>query len=177
MTTQTNTEPLANTPAPVVVAAGQTETKPETKVKRTRKAKDASAPKATKTPRKASNIASTPDNPAKSIVPVRFKQAYAAHNDTCGDRLSLTLKEHTTHKNADGRDALDVPALRTIAKANGVDFTPYEGLNNGQKRMNVRNKLAGMLKAGKKVTIGKQVFANADKALAKPVATEAAVAA
>lgn len=142
------------------------EAKPEAKAKPA-KAK----PEAKAAPRKASNISRTEDNPAKSIVPVKFKKEYAAHNDTCGRPLNVALKEATTMKNSDGRDALDVKALWAIAKANGVDYKAYEGLNNGQKRMNVGNKLAGLVKAGTTVTIGSRKFANAEKALAKPSAT------
>lgn len=160
-------------------AAAGAKAKAEKKTKAAKPAKVA-APKAEKKAKaakpahKPSTIASTPDNPAKSIVPVRFKQAYAAHNDTCGRPLNVALKEATTTKNDDGRDCLDVPALRAIAKENGIDFKPYEGLNNGQKRMNVGNKLAGLIKAGTTVTIGKRKFANAEKALAKPAPEQAA---
>lgn len=104
----------------------------------------------------------------RSIVPLRFKEQYAAHNDTNGSKLALALKSATTIKNADGRDSLDVAALRAIAEQNAIDFGKYEHLNNGQKRMNVGNKLAGLLKNGEKVTVGTRVFANATAALAKP---------
>lgn len=151
-----------STPAPTKAPKVSKEKKPV--VAKTPKA--AKVAKASK-PHQPSTIARTEANPAKSIVPVKFKQAYAAHNDTCGTKLALALKTATTHKNEDGRDALDLKALEAIAKANGIDYTAYAKLNNGQKRMNVGNKLAGLLKAGKKVVVGKQTFANAEKALTK----------
>lgn len=97
----------------------------------------------------------------RSIVPLRFKQAYGEHNDTNGSKLSLALKKQTTTENDDGRECLDVDALRAVAKANGIEFKPYEKLNNGQKRMNVGNKLRGLVASGVTVTIGSQKFANA----------------
>lgn len=113
-------------------------------------------------PSKAREIVRTEANPAKSIVPSAFKAKYAEHNDTNGSRLSLVLKDATTMRNEQGRESLDVKALFGIAKANGIDVKAYEALNNGQKRMNVRNKLAGLVKAGKTVTIGKTKIASAD---------------
>lgn len=125
------------------------------------------------TPKKApahkpTTIARTADNPAKSIVPSKFKAMYAEHNDTNGAKLNMALKAYTTTKNAEGRDALNLDLLREVATTNGIDFARYEKLNNGQKRMNVGNKLAGLVKAGKTVVIGKQKFADREKALAKP---------
>lgn len=117
---------------------------------------------------KPTTIARTADNPAKSIVPSKFKAMYAEHNDTNGAKLNMALKAYTTTKNAEGRDALNLDLLREVATTNGIDFARYEKLNNGQKRMNVGNKLAGLVKAGKTVVIGKQKFADREKALAKP---------
>ena len=117
---------------------------------------------------KPSDIVSTEANPARSIVPVRFKQRYAEHGGTCGDKMALAVSSAIQTKNADGRTVLDMGVLKQIAVNNGIDYAAYEHLNNGQKSMNVRNRLRGLLKSGKKVTIGKQVFADAAKALAKP---------
>ncbi len=103
----------------------------------------------------------------RSVVPGRYKTAYAEHNNTCGDKLGLALKKYTFTKDGDGRDSIDLTKLGEVAKANGIAFEKYAGLNNGMKRMNVSNKLRGMLKHGEKVTIGSQVFAKAETALAK----------
>lgn len=113
-------------------------------------------------------VAEAQSDNRRSIVPKKFKAIYAAHDGTNGDKLAAALKLATTTKNEDGRECLDEPALAKIAKENGVDYAAYKHLNNGQKRMNVGNKLRGMLKGGERVQIGKQVFADAKKALAKP---------
>lgn len=144
-------------------------------IKATPKAK---AKKADPKPHQPSTIAPTDQNPAKSIVPVAFKKVYAANNDTCGRPLNVTLKDYTTTKNADGRDALDLDRLQEVALANGFDAKALYGhLNRGQQRMNVGNRLAGLVKQGKTVVIGKRKFANAEKALAAPSAQAQASAA
>jgi hypothetical protein len=136
------------------------------------------AKKADPKPHQPSTIAPTDQNPAKSIVPVAFKKVYAANNDTCGRPLNVTLKDYTTTKNADGRDALDLDRLQEVALANGFDAKALYGhLNRGQQRMNVGNRLAGLVKQGKTVVIGKRKFANAEKALAAPSAQAQASAA
>jgi hypothetical protein len=94
----------------------------------------------------------------RSIVPAKFKDRYKAHGGTCGDDMALELKAATTTRNSDKREVLDIDALRAIAGANGIDFAKYETMNNGQKRMNVGNKLRGLLKAGKDVVVGTRVF-------------------
>lgn len=152
----TNIDTTTQAPASNPVPATKPARKPRASKPKTPE-KKAKATKATK-PHKPSTIVRTDANPAKSIVPSKFKAAYAAHNDTNGSPLSLALKKATTMTNDEGRETLDVKALKAIAKAHGIDFTPYEGLNNGQKRMNVGNKLRGLVKAGKPVTIGGKAF-------------------
>jgi len=94
----------------------------------------------------------------RSIVPMKFKARYAAHGGTCGDDMALELKAATTTRNADKREVLDVEALWAIAKVNEIDVAKYVDLNNGQKRMNVGNKLRGKLAAGADVVIGTRTF-------------------
>ena len=98
----------------------------------------------------------------KSIVPLAFKARYAKNNGTCGDDMAKELKAATTVLNADKRETLDEAALFAIAAQNKIDVSKYVKLNNGQKRMNVGNRLRGLLKAGTDVTIGtgktKRVF-------------------
>lgn len=104
---------------------------------------------------------STTDTPVirKTIVPGKYKAQYAAHNGGCGDDMHLELTAATTTKDAEtGRTVLDWPALQAIAEQNGLDVAKYAGLNNGQKRMNVGNRMRGLLKAGKDVKIGKRTF-------------------
>lgn len=168
------------TAAPEAAKVKPVQSKEAKAAARSAKARTKAAAKATakaEPKHRPSTVKSTDANPSKSIVPVRFKERYADHDDTNGDKVALALKSATETTNADGRTVLDVPALTAIAKANGIDFTRYEKLNNGQKRMNVGNRLRGLLKAGKKVMIGKQVFADAKKALAVQPVKEAAAAA
>lgn len=108
----------------------------------------------------------------RSIVPARFKARYAQHDDTNGSKLALALKAATTTENEDGRPCLDVDALEAIAKANKIDFRPYAKMNNGQKRMNVGNKLRGLVQNGTTVVIGKQKFADAKATKAAAVKDE-----
>ena len=94
----------------------------------------------------------------RSIVPNRFKAEYSKHGGTCGDDMALELKAATTTVNADQRPCLDLPAIKAIAEANGINWRPYEGLNNGQWRMNIGNKLRGRLAKGLDVKVGKRTF-------------------
>lgn len=160
-----NPNPEAKSPAAQIAAKHNATATP--KAAKPAKVAKPKTEKKTKAAHQPSTIARTEDNPIRSIVPAKFKAAYSEHQGTCGDKMGLALKAATTHKNSEGRDALDLPALKAIAKLNAVDVSRYEGLNPGQWRMNVGNKLRGLLKAGKKVMIGKQVFADAEKALAK----------
>lgn len=133
---------------------------PPTKAKRAAPAKPAKGKGKTKP---AVSAATDKPAPAKrSIVPASFKEKYAAHNDTCGSSLSMFLKEQTTGENKDGRECLLVDDLFAIAHANGIDTKKYVGLNNGQKRMNVYNRLVGLLNDGKDVKVGKRTFRAAD---------------
>lgn len=104
----------------------------------------------------------------RSIVPGKFKDKYKAHGGSCGDDMALELKAATTTRNADKREVLDIPALKVIAAANGLDgvLDGYiaKALNNGQLRMNIGNRLRGLLKAGTDVTIGKRLFKAEDMA-------------
>lgn len=119
---------------------------------------------------KPSDIVRTEANPAKSIVPVRFKQAYAEHDGTNGDKVAYAVTAAITTTNDDGRTVLSDKLLRDLAEANGIDYSKYAHLNMGQRSMNVRNRLRGILKSGKTITVGKAKFADPKKALAKPEA-------
>ena len=61
--------------------------------------------------------------------------------------------------------AMRAPGHGQLAAENGIDTARYEGLNNGQWRMNIGNKLRGALKGGKDVTIGKRTFRAEDMAV------------
>lgn len=155
---------------PATVTAAKAPAKPKAAAKA---AKAPAKPKATK-PAKAEAAPADGEQPAvkRSIVPKSFKDKYAKHGGTCGDDMALELKAATTTQNADKRDCLDLEALRAIASQNGLDgvLDGYiaKALNNGQLRMNIGNKLRGLLKAGTDVTIGtgknKRVFKAEDMA-------------
>lgn len=162
--------------APALTTAPAPQTKAEKPAKTPKPAKQAKAAKAPKKAaapkRKPSDIVRTEANPAKSIVPVKFKQAYAEHGGTNGDKVALAVTAAISVKNEDGRTVLSDKLLTELAEANGIDMKRYEGLNMGQRSMNVRNRLRGILKSGKSIKVGKQTFKDADKALAKPETTE-----
>lgn len=54
----------------------------------------------------------------------------------CGDAVADALK------------GADLDALTEFANANGVDTDKYAHLNNGQRRMNIGNRLRNMVKKG-----------------------------
>jgi hypothetical protein len=106
------------------------------------------------TPAPATDEPKTP----RSVVPGRYKKRYAATRNTCGDPLAIAFKDYTFDVDGDGRDSVDMAKVHEVAKANGIDTTAYASLNNGMVRMNVANRLRGMLKHGKTVTIGSQTL-------------------
>lgn len=115
---------------------------------------------------KAAKPAKTKEAKApRSIVPAKFKAKYADHDGSNGDRIAAAFRSYTTTTNADGRECMDEDKLNEVAKANGIEVKNYAKMNNGQKRMNVGNRLRGILKSGQTVTIGSMKFADAKKAL------------
>lgn len=156
----------ATKPATEASTSGEQTTTPQTKPSRKERRKAAKeARKATK--HQPSTIVRTEGNPAKSIVPVRFKAKYAEHGGDCGDALAGAVRAFIYTRNDDGREVLNMANLYKLAEANDIDPTAYKKLNNGQQSMNIRNRLRGLLKAGKKVVIpGGRTFADKDKALA-----------
>ena len=158
MTTNTNTNTNTNTDDLGIPAFLR-----RTKTDETKQAKPAKEAKAKPAKDETSVGEETRKNP-RSIVPTSFKRVYAQFGGTCGDNIATALKRATTTKNKDGRECLDIEALREIARENGVDFSRYEHLNNGQKRMNVGNKLRGIVEAGGKVTIAGKRFGSISEA-------------
>lgn len=126
---------------------------------------------------KPADVVATAANPQKSIVPVAFKTKYAAHDGSNGDRISAALKSACETRDDNGRVSTSLTALAEIAKANGIDMKGYKDLNPGMQRMNVGNRLRGMLRNEKPVVIGKQRFADWEKAkVVEPVKAEQAAA-
>lgn len=110
-----------------------------------------------------------------TVVPVKYKVAYAAHDGTCGDNMALYLKDKTTKLDHTGKvHVLDVDALWAIARENGIDGeAKYGHVNNGQKRMNIGNLLRGLIRNGVTVSIQGKRFAKLVKAEDAPAPTPA----
>lgn len=151
-------EPGQKTVKDAAKEAAEIKANPAAKIKSPRKGK------AVKADHKPADVKATAANPQKSIVPVRFKERYAKTGDSCGDRVALALKTYTTGRNADGRECCDEAKLAEVAEANGIDMKAYFRCNVGQKRMNIGNRLRGFVKNEQTVIIGKQKFADWDKA-------------
>ena len=83
-----------------------------------------------------------------------YRETYRPHNDSCGDDVAGALTEATM--NGDGKVSLS--ALSDVAKANEIDPTKYNHLNNGMQRMNIGNCLRGRLRKGFDVVIGDKTF-------------------
>lgn len=163
-------KPEAPQPDAVTLAPAATPTKTE----KPAKAKKAATSKKTKAAKAKDGDAPAP----RSIVPAKFKARYAEHDGSNGDKIAAAFKSYTTTTNEDGRECMDEDKLAEVAKANGIDLSKYKAMNNGQKRMNVGNRLRGMLKAGQTVNIGGIKFADAKKALVvQPVKAKPAKAA
>ena len=110
----------------------------------------------------------------RSVVPGRYKVAYAAHDNTCGDEIGIVLKEFTFKQDGEGRDSIDLALLRQVADDNGL-YWKWAHLNNGMQRMNLSNKLRGMHRHGKDVRIGERTIKGA--IVVKEFAKDAAKAA
>jgi len=78
----------------------------------------------------------------KSVIKRKYKQRYKPFKMTCGDDLAGKLRKHV--EDEDG--AVDVAALKRFAKANSIWDDRYNHLNVGMQRMNVGNRLRGLVK-------------------------------
>jgi hypothetical protein len=94
------------------------------------------------------------DQPAKSgsIVKSTYKESYVDGN--CGDELAL---ECTAFLKPDGKK-LDMDRWRQLAADNDIDVAPWEAQNNGQKSMNLRNKLRAKWRKGGDIQVGGHVI-------------------
>ncbi len=101
---------------------------------------------------------------SRSIVRLHYKQKYGNRQNN-GDEIAGELTAATTG-NDKGRAFTDLALLTEVAEANGIDMAKYAHLNAGQQRMNVGNRLRGMVKRGEFVVIGKRKF-NAENAKKK----------
>jgi len=84
---------------------------------------------------------------SKSVVKRKYKKMYRPHHDTNGDGLSDQIRDHVSKENEAGEMRIDPKALKRFAVANGVWKDSYASLNVGMQKMNVRNRLTGLIRA------------------------------
>lgn len=84
---------------------------------------------------------------SKSIVKRKYKKLYRPNKDTNGDGLSDQIRDHVSLENDAGDKRIDVAALKRFAIANNVWQASYALLNVGQMKMNITNRLRGMIRA------------------------------
>jgi hypothetical protein len=92
-----------------------------------------------------------PKGEGKSIVKRKYKKAYRPFHNTCGDELTHLIRQHVCHTDDDGEERIDPAKLRAFAIANGCWVDSYSGLNIGQQRMNVGNRLRHKVKNGHEI--------------------------
>lgn len=98
------------------------------------------------------------DGPLKGWAALRkkYRPLYLPHNQTCGDPLSGRISEYVRVqekvKNRAGKtvtmEVVSAARIERIARANGCWDDRYAALNNGQKRMNVGNRLRKLERDG-----------------------------
>ena len=119
------------------------------------------------------------DSP-KSVVAESYKKQYSelkavgGSGQGCNDPIDRFFRAHFMGKvEGKGRARLDVVALVQFAIDNSLWSDKWDLVNNGQKRMNIGNKLRGLALAGETVKIGSARFdekAIKAKAHAEPLA-------
>lgn len=83
----------------------------------------------------------------KSVVKHRYKKAYRPFKQKCGDELSTLISNHLLVKDEEtGEMKIDAVKLKKFARANGCWVDSYSMLNVGMRRMNVRNRLAAIIR-------------------------------
>lgn len=134
-------------------AKGKGKAKPKPKAKTAPKAKGKTKAKK----------ADKDEKPSLARTISTYRDRYRETGDSCGDDMAEFLKEATTVKNKDGDEVLDLKALRTIAKENGIDASKYGHLNPGHQRMIIGNILRGMITKGENVKIGRHTLEPTDE--------------
>lgn len=90
----------------------------------------------------------------RSIIKQKYKQKYRPTKMTCGDDMARKISEHVQYHNEDeGKDMIDTDKLKRFAEANGCWVASYRSLNAGMQRMNVANRLRGLLRKDPKYKI------------------------
>jgi hypothetical protein len=86
------------------------------------------------------------------VMPASHHARYTANGGGCADVLDVTMRDRFTIVVAK-KPVADVEGLKATAIANGVWNPAWEGLNPGMIRMNTANRLRGLLRRGKSVTL------------------------
>lgn len=89
-------------------------------------------------------------NPGKNgVLGVSYHKLYMSQGGGNGDLLDVALR--TAARN--GKEGVDVEAVKAIAEANGVWNERWADLNPGMQRMNLANRLRGLLRKNENATI------------------------
>lgn len=83
------------------------------------------------------------------VMPARHHAKYTAQGGGCADGLDTAMRETFT----DPKEGTDVDGLVATAKHNGIWNPAWASLNPGMIRMNTANRLRGLLRRGKEVTL------------------------
>lgn len=83
------------------------------------------------------------------VMPAVHHARYTSQGGGCADTLDLTMRELFT----DPKAGTDVAGLKDTAMHNGVWNPTWERLNPGMIRMNTANRLRGLLRRGKEITL------------------------
>lgn len=90
----------------------------------------------------------------RSIVKKKYKERYRPTKMTCGDDLAQRISKHVTYHDDDNdKPMIDKAKLQRFAEANGCWVPSYKSLNAGMQRMNVANRLRGIIRKDPKYKI------------------------
>lgn len=96
----------------------------------------------------------TEEGNGRSIVKKKYKEKYRPTKMTCGDTLAQKISAHVTyHDDENDKPMIDRVKLQRFAEANGCWVASYKSLNSGMMRMNIRNRLAGLMRKDPKFKI------------------------
>ena len=104
-----------------------------------------------------SQAAESQDSEKKKLVDPKYFEKYGKEKNN-GDQVAVALAAHVTEGGK-----IDQDKLWDVAKTNGIDMDRYAHLNIGMQRMNVGNRLRGMVNKGIDVKIGKTKIAGVEK--------------
>lgn len=96
----------------------------------------------------------TEEGNGRSIVKKKYKEKYKPTKMTCGDDLAQKISHHVTyHDDEADKPMIDKAKLQRFAEANGCWVASYKSLNAGMQRMNIRNRLSGLMRKDPKFKV------------------------